>query len=460
MESLVTDLPSILLFAALGTVVASAVGLVAGTDETATLAPLTLVVALLNVPTPAVFTFFLSSAIAKHITHAIPTTMLGIPGDTMAIPLMREANRLRFLGVPHLALQKMVSSAVIAAFIAVPMSVLVGVLLIPVADAVKAAAPWIFLGASLLVAYFSAGRWASLAALIPFTVMLVGLEDTLKAHHLKLNISFFMGIAVGSLITDLMRLLAPAARETMRPDGFKRVALAAEAKGWNGHFPNPLKVLDGPQLKWTAITAAVSSTTFVFSPLAMTVVLGEIVGSRIKHAYHRLTSVVSVRNGVTEATYIAETLIPLIAFGLPLSPVAVGPAWPLFNAPPRYSIDSVTGVINNAHTQMSVWEFFGCGMVSVAIVAIIAYPFAMNFAHRAASFVLRRISHEAIIATFIALVIVISIWEGGIAGLFVTVTVGLVGGLLSRAIGFTIGVQAMAYYVSLLTVPALLTALS
>ena len=36
----------------------------------------------------------------------------------------------------------------------------------------------------------------------------------------------------------------------------------------------------------------------------------------------------SARNGVTEATYIAEALIPLIAFGLPLSPVAAGPAAP------------------------------------------------------------------------------------------------------------------------------------
>ena len=52
----------------------------------------------------------------------------------------------------------------------------------------------------------------------------------------------------------------------------------------------------------------------------MTVLLGEVVGSRVKHAYHRLTTVLTARNGVTEATYIAEALIPLIAFGLPLEP--------------------------------------------------------------------------------------------------------------------------------------------
>ena len=58
-------------------------------------------------------------------------------------------------------------------------------------------------------------------------------------------------------------------------------------------------------------------------------------------------------NGVTESTYIAEAIIPLIAFGIPLSPVALGPASPLFNAPPIFTVDPV----NNLHTLMSSWDF-------------------------------------------------------------------------------------------------------
>ena len=76
--------------------------------------------------------------------------------------------------------------------------------------------------------------------------------------------------------------------------------------------------------------------------------MGELVGSRVKHVYHRLTTVITARNGVTESTYLAEALIPLIAFGLPLSPVAAGPAAPLFNAPPRFSVDTATGVFSMA----------------------------------------------------------------------------------------------------------------
>src|SRR3546814_15772544 len=89
----------------LGAIIFSGIGLISGSDETTTLAPLTLLVVLLGVPAPGVLTFFLAGAVAKHMTHAVPTALLGIPGDTMATPLMREANFLRNLGVPHIALR-------------------------------------------------------------------------------------------------------------------------------------------------------------------------------------------------------------------------------------------------------------------------------------------------------------------------------------------------------------------
>jgi len=78
---------------------------------------------------------------------------------------------------------------------------------------------------------------------------------------------------------------------------------------------------------------------------------------------------------------------------------------------------------------------------------------------RAALFVSRKVSHEAIIATFVGLIVVISVWEGQLLGLFVILTMGLLGGLLSRAIGFNTGVQFMGYYTAVLTVPAVLKAI-
>lgn len=439
----------------IGAVVFAAIGLVSGTDETTTLAPLTLLVVLLGVPPEGVFTFFLAGAVAKHMTHAIPTALLGIPGDTLATPLMQDANVLRNLGVPHIALRKMLSGAIVAAFVSVPLAVLFAVLLAPFGPTITKAAPWIFVAAAVLIAYFSSGRWASVATLVPFVVVIIALQALTAKYNVKLSISFFLGIAIGPLVADLFSVISPVDRARMKRDKVRTFQLAPDAKGWKGYFPNPLKVLDRSQTKWTLATAGISSATFVFSPVAMTVVMGELVGSRVKHAYHRLTTVLAARNGVTEATYIAEALIPLIAFGLPLSPVAAGPAAPLFNAPPRFTVDAATGQTHNLHNLLNNWEFLGYGLLSVLLAALVAYPFAMNFARRAALFVSRRISHEAIIATFVGLIIVISVWEGQFLGLLVILTMGLMGGLLSRTIGFNAGVQFMGYYTAVLTVPAL-----
>ncbi|WNG15813.1 tripartite tricarboxylate transporter permease [Cystobacter fuscus] len=440
----------------LGAVVFAAIGLISGTDETTTLAPPTLLVALLGVPPAGVFTFFLAGAVAKHMTHAVPTALLGIPGDTTAIPLLQDANVLRNLGVPHIALRKMVSGGIVAAFLAVPLAVLFAVLLAPFGDIISKSAPWIFVTAAVLIAYLSGGRWASVVTLVPFVLVIAALQAFTASRGVKLSVSYFLGIAIGPLVADLFSVLSPLEGPRMRRDRVRTFSLAPDVKGWSGYFPNPFKVLDATQTRWTLATAAVSSATFVFSPVAMTVVMGEAVGSRIKHAYHRLTTVLAARNGVTEATYIAEVLIPLIAFGLPLSPVAAGPAAPLFNAPPRFTVDTATGQTHNLHDLLSHWEFLGYGMLSVVLAALVSYPFAMNHARRAALFVSRKVSHEAIIATFVGLIIVISVWEGQLLGLLVILTMGLLGGLLSRTLGFNTGVQFMGYYTAVLTVPALL----
>src|SRR5215213_8783216 len=67
----------------------------------------------------------------------------------------------------------------------------------------------------------------------------------------------------------------------------------------------------------------------------------------------------------------------------------------------------------------------------------------------------RKLSHEAIIGTFVGLILVIGVWEGQFLGLLVIITMGLIGGLLYRNIGFNTGVQFMGYYAAVLTVPAL-----
>lgn len=441
----------------LGAVVFAMIGVVSGTDETATVAPLTLLVILIGVPPSGVLTFFLAGVISKHITHMIPTTLLGIPGDTTAVPILRDAQLLRDLGVPHIALRKAITGGVLAAFIAVPCAVLFASLLAPFATAISQAAPWLFGAAAILIAFTSKGRWAAVLSLVPFVLVVAGLNLFVKSTGTaSLSISYFLGIAVGPLIADMFLALSPAGRRSMAVAEPKRFELAPDTRNWSGRLPNPLRILDRKQVAMTSAAAVVSSATFVFSPVAMTVLMGEIFGGRIKNAYHRLTTTIAVRNGTTESTYIAETLIPLIAIGLPLSPMAAGPAAPLFNAPPVYTVDAAARTSHNLHDMLSIWEFAGYGLLAVLLSAIVAYPFAMNNAHRAASWVMRAVSHEAIIGAFAGLIVVICLYEGGPMALLVTLTIGLLGGVLNKYFGVHSGVQFMAYYGAVLTLPAIL----
>jgi predicted membrane channel-forming protein YqfA (hemolysin III family) len=102
-----------------------------------------------------------------------------------------------------------------------------------------------------------------------------------------------------------------------------------------------------------------------------------------------------------------------------------------------------TGQVNNLHNLMSTWEFLGYGLLSVFLAALVSIRFHELCPPGLLRSVSRKLSHEAIIGTFVGLVLVIGYWEGQYLGLLVIVTIGLIGGLLYRTIGFNTGVQFM-----------------
>ncbi|WP_312200448.1 tripartite tricarboxylate transporter permease [Anaerospora hongkongensis] len=428
-----------------GGIIFSGIGLISGTDETATIAPLTLLVILLGFPPVAVFAWFIAAAVSKHMTHAIPTALMGVPGDTMAVPMLQDASILRRLGVPHIALRKMISGGIIAAFVALPISVGFATLLAPFAEAVKSWAPIIFTIAAVIIAYTSGGKWASVFVLIPFAFLIQGLNKmAIAALGKGVFISIFLGIAIGPMFADLVTLLSPISRHLLTRSQPREFWLAPELKSWKGYFPNPLAILSGEQKMYTAAAATVSALTFTFSPVGMTVMVGEIISSRVKSLYQRLTTSLAAMNGVTEATYIAETIIPLMAFGIPLSPMALGPAAPLFNAPPVFTSQP----IHNLHNLMVPYQYLLYGFIGIIVASLVAYPFSMNYARKASVWVLQTVSQEAIISMFTGLIIVLSYYEAGIVGIGISITIAILGGILNRFFGIHTGVQYMTYYAS------------
>src|SRR5699024_6730030 len=144
--------------ALLAAVLFTGIGLISGTDETAIVAPLPLLVILIRVPPAGVIAFFLAAIISTPISHAVPTTLLGTPGDTTALPVRPAAPLLRSLGMPHVALQTAFSGGVLSAITASPLSIIFALGLTRSAEAIGAAAPWIFGAAAVLVADTSKGK--------------------------------------------------------------------------------------------------------------------------------------------------------------------------------------------------------------------------------------------------------------------------------------------------------------
>src|SRR4029453_3426099 len=162
--------------AVLATVLFIIIGLVPGTSETATIAPATLVVILLGFPPPAVLSFCLAAVAAKHLVHAVPTAILGIPGDNMAIPVLEPSAKLRALGLPHVALQKMISGGVVALLITVPISVAIATLIAPFGDLFRAWGGPIFAVVGVALAFTSRGRWASVLLFVPYGIAMYALN--------------------------------------------------------------------------------------------------------------------------------------------------------------------------------------------------------------------------------------------------------------------------------------------
>ncbi|NQE61661.1 tripartite tricarboxylate transporter permease [Caulobacter sp. RHG1] len=430
--------------ASLATLMFIIIGLIPGTSETATIAPATLVVVLLGCPPEATLSFCLAAVATKHLVHAVPTAILGLPGDNMAIPMLEPSAKLRALGLPHVALQKMVSGGVVALLLSVPISVGFATLLAPFGAFVKSWVGPIFAVVGLALAFTSPGRWASVALFLPYGVIM----QALNGAAVKVNggpgltISFMLGMALGPMFVDLLMALSPTARARLTVDGPRRIWLAPEAKMWSGRLPTPWSVLTVRQLLYVLLSTIVSAVTFTFTAIGMTFLVGSVTQARVKGLYNKLTTSLSTMNATSESTYIAEILVPLVAFGLPLSPIALTVALPLFNAPPVYG----TAPVNNIHTLLTPLQVGVYGTLSVIAACALTYPLVMRYARSASAWVMRNVAQEAVLAMFAGLLVVLSFYEGGAIGVAVAVSVGIAGGALNKLVGFNIAAQMMSYF--------------
>lgn len=418
------------------------IGAAPGADETATIAPVTLVLVLSGMEPAVILSFFISAIVACKLIDAVPVSVAGIPAGVMSTPMVEHAMTLKKNGLTDTSIRKIASGAIIGTIVSIPVSLLLANALVPFANVIKEYGDVVFVIGAILLALMSKNRWISLAAILPFALLIQGLrslywEIGAVAEGTNVFTSFFLAITIGPVILTLFELLNKDKRNEMKHYDKKTIYL--KKKEEESKFPNPFKILTKKEISYSVVASMIGCVTFILSPVGLTIFFGELLSSREKDPIKKASLAVSLMEALAQSTYMAGTLIPLIALGIPLSPVAIGPANPLFNAEPVYTLE------HNMHHLLSMGDFIWATLIGAGIAATFTYFIAVKYSRQICAFVFKKIPHEALLGLFVSLVLLLAFMDGGIVNIVGVLLIGIVSGVLYR-FGVNYGVLFMILY--------------
>lgn len=418
------------------------IGAAPGADETATIAPVTLVLVLSGMEPAVILSFFISAIVACKLIDAVPVSVAGIPAGVMSTPMVEHAMTLKKNGLTDTSIRKIASGAIIGTIVSIPVSLLLANALVPFANVIKEYGDVVFVIGAILLALMSKNRWISLAAILPFALLIQGLrslywEIGAVAEGTNVFTSFFLAITIGPVILTLFELLNKDKRNEMKHYDKKVIYLKKKEEG--SKFPNPFKILTKKEIGYSVVASMIGCVTFILSPVGLTIFFGELLSSREKDPIKKASLAVSLMEALAQSTYMAGTLIPLIALGIPLSPVAIGPANPLFNAEPVYTLE------HNMHHLLSMGDFIWATLIGAGIAATFTYFIAVKYSRQICAFVFKKIPHEALLGLFVSLVLLLAFMDGGIVNIVGVLLIGIVSGVLYR-FGVNYGVLFMILY--------------
>lgn len=434
------------LVAVLGAIVLySFIGFIPGTDETSVLAPVTLTLVLAGAAPEVVLSFFIAAIVTLNLMNAIPTALVGLPGGVMSAPLMEHAVLLRSRGLAATTIRKMAVGSAIGTVVSIPLSFALAGLLAPIAEPIKAQAPLILAAGAVLLALLGRNKVIALVSIIPLALMFQALPALYRsagiiAEDKSVNVSFFLGITVGPMLLTLLEVLNARLRASL-PHGDLTEARFTRA-GFDETELRPSRLVTRGEGWWSAAMAAVSTPLFVLSPVGLTFLLGESAAARAgKNPVKKAQRAVTVMSALTHSTYLAGVIIPLVALGIPISGVSAGPAGPLFQAGTVYTLD------HNLHHLLSTPQFVVCTVIGALLAVVVTYVVAVRWSSQITRFVMRHVPHEAVLALFIALILVLAYIDAGAANVFGVLLIGVVCGAFNR-LGVSYGVQFMTLYAS------------
>jgi putative tricarboxylic transport membrane protein len=418
------------------------IGFVPGTDETSVLLPVTLTLVLAGVDPQVVLAFFIAAVITLNLTNSIPTALVGLPGGVLSAPMIDHALTLKREGLAAQTIRKMAAGSVIGTLVSVPLALLIAGAIAPYAEDLREHGSLLFVIGAVVLALIGKNRFLSLLSIVPLILLFQGVQALYRTIGIipaegTITVSFFLSITAGPLLVSLFEVLNPALRAAMPRTGRTPVVITREEL--KGQSLSPRKLLTRAELGTSAAVSAISTPLFFLSPVALTLLLGEAAGARAKDPGQRSSRAITAMAALAHSTYLAGLIIPLLAIGLPLSPVSIGPANALFNAPPVLTLD------HNLHHILSTPQFIVAVLVGGAISLVLSYVLAVRYSFRLTAIVTRRVPHEAVLALFLVFVLLLAYLDAGWINVFAVLLVGLTCGTLNR-MGVSYGVQFMSLY--------------
>jgi len=110
------------------------IGFLPGTDETATIAPIVIILLLAGLDPVLVFAWFVGAIVAFKTSDSIPVALMGIPGGVMAVPQVPDAIVAKKSGLADVILRKGVVSSVIGTYVAIVVAFVLSYFLMPFTD--------------------------------------------------------------------------------------------------------------------------------------------------------------------------------------------------------------------------------------------------------------------------------------------------------------------------------------
>lgn len=437
-----TQIIQMILAATMAAILYTIVGATPGADETATIAPITLILVLTGMEPVVVLAFFISAMVASKLIDAVPISVAGIPAGVMSTPMVEHAQILKKEGLTDASIRKIASGAIIGNLVSIPVSLFLASVLVPFANIIKAYGDIVFFIGAIVLALMSKYRWISLITILPFALLIQGLrylywEIGAVAKGTNIFTSFFLAITIGPAILSLFELLNREKRNAMITQDKKVIHLRKEEA--IKALPNPFRILSRKEIGYSALASFIGCLMFILSPVGLTIFFGELLASRTKDPIKKASLAISCMGALAQSTYMAGTLIPLIALGIPLSPVAIGPANPLFQAEPVFTLEY------NMHHVLGMGDFIWATLLGAGIASAFTYYIAVKYSRRICLFVFQRIPHEAILGLFLSLVLLLAYMDGGFMNIAGVLLIGIVSGVLHR-LGVNYGVLFMILY--------------